>query len=145
MIRKGLYKHGWFSRTKEKSIAFWGRANGWVMWAASEALLYLPKDHPAYSEIMKIYKNHIDGLLKYQDEDGMWHQVSDHPGSYEESSCTAMFIIGLARGVNNGWLDKSYKKLALKSWIALTKKIEDGIVHGICRGTGMGNDIEVSL
>ena len=72
----------------------------------------------------------------------MWHQVLDHPESYEESSCTAMFIIGLARGVNNGWLDKSYKKLALKSWIALTKKIEDGIVHGICRGTGMGNDIE---
>ena len=63
---KGLYKHGWFSRTKEKSIAFWGRANGWVMWAASEALLYLPNHDPAYSEIMKIYKNHIDGLLKYQ-------------------------------------------------------------------------------
>jgi unsaturated rhamnogalacturonyl hydrolase len=139
---KNLYKHGWFSRTNKKSIAFWGRANGWVMWAVSEALLYLPKDHPAYSEIMEIYKNHINGLLDYRDEDGMWHQVLDHPESYEESSCTAMFILGLARGVNNGWLDKSYKKFAVKSWNALTKKIDNGIVHGICRGTGMRNDLE---
>ena len=29
----GLYKHCWFSKTKEKSVAYWGRANGWVIWA----------------------------------------------------------------------------------------------------------------
>ncbi len=69
----------------------------------------------------------------------MWHQVLNHPESYEESSCTAMFILGIARGVNNGWLDKSYSEYALKGWNALSKKIDNGIVHGICRGTGMGD------
>ncbi len=60
----GLYKHCWFSKTKEKSVAYWGRANGWVIWAVTEALQILPKDHPQYSRIMSIYKEHVKGLLK---------------------------------------------------------------------------------
>ena len=138
----GLYKHGWFSKTNKKSAVFWGRANGWIMWAVSEALLFLPKDHEGYSDILNIYKKHIEGLIKYQDGSGMWHQVLNHPESYEESSCTAMFILGIARGINNGWLDKSYSEYALKGWNALSKKIDNGIVHGICRGTGMGDKLE---
>ncbi len=140
---KRLYKHGWFSRTKKTSPVFWGRANGWIMWAVSEALSLLPKDYEGYSDIMKIYKEHVDGLIKYHDKSGMWHQVLDHPESYEETSCTAMFILGIARGVNNGWLDRKYSHAAVKGWNALTNKIEpDGIVHGICRGTGMGDNLE---
>jgi rhamnogalacturonyl hydrolase YesR len=140
---KKLFKHGWFSKTGETSSTFWGRANGWIMWAVTEILMYLPGDHPAYKEIMSIYKNHIDGLISYQDSSGIWHQVIDYPESYEETSCTAMFILGIARGVNNGWLNDSYKKYALKGWEALSRKIEPGgIVHGICRGTGIGEDVE---
>lgn len=140
---KQLFKHGWFSKTNKTSVAFWGRANGWVMWALTEALLYMPKEHEKYPAIMKIYKDHIDGLIKYQAQNGMWHQVLDHPESYEESSCTAMFVLGIARGINNGWLNSSYKSSAVKGWNALTEKIEPGgIVHGICRGTGIGNDLE---
>jgi unsaturated rhamnogalacturonyl hydrolase len=138
-----LFKHGWFSEKKETSVAFWGRANGWVMWAISEALMKMPKNHSDYNSIMKIYISHLEGLLKHQGKSGMWHQVIDHYDSYEESSCTAMFIIGLTRGVNNGWIDHSYSEYAVKAWDALTKKIEpDGIVHGICRGTGIGYDLE---
>ena len=92
--------------------------------------------------LLNIYKNHIEGLIKYQDRSGMWHQVLNHPESYEESSCTAMFILGIARGINNGWLNKSYSEYALKGWNALSKKIDNGIVHGICRGTGMGDNLE---
>lgn len=141
--KKNLYKHGWFSKTGETSIAFWGRANGWIIWALSEALLHLPKNLKEYSEIMTIYKSLVDGLIKYQDKSGMWHQVLDHPESYEETSCTAMFVLGIARGVNNKWLNESYSDYAFKGWNALTKKIEpEGIVHGICRGTGIGENLE---
>ena len=97
-----LVYHGWFNETKQHSAVHWGRANGWMIWAVSEALLRLPEDHPAYLKIMDNYRNHIDGLLACQDRDGMWHQVLDHPESYEETSCTAMFILAIARGVRNG-------------------------------------------
>lgn len=140
---KGLMKHGWFSRTGETSVAFWGRANGWVVWAMSEALLHLPKDHSEFERIRSLFGKHIRGLAKYQDESGMWHQVLDHPNSYEETSCTAMYVAGMARGVLNNWIDDKYRDNALKGWRALQQVIAaDGTVHGICRGTGIGDSFE---
>lgn len=138
----GLYKHGWFEPEQQTSVAFWGRANGWVAWASSEALLYLPQSHPQYGRILELFQDHMAGLSRYQDESGMWHQVLDHPQSYEETSCTAMFVLAMARGVRQGWLDNKYKSHARRGWQALEQKIDaDGTVHGICRGTGIGNSL----
>lgn len=142
---KGLFKHGWFSQTQKTSAVFWGRANGWIMWAISEALIYLPKNNPEYKSILKIYREFVEGLIKYQDKDGMWHQVLDHPESYKETSCTAMFVLGISRGVLNNWLPENYKQYALKGWHALLGNINNGIVKNICVGTGIGKDINFYL
>ena len=37
----------------------------------------------------------MEALAGYQDPSGMWHQVLDHPETFEETSCTAMFTLGL--------------------------------------------------
>lgn len=138
-----LYKHAWFDFSKEKSVAFWGRANGWVIWATSDALLNIPKTHKDYNLIKKIFAKHIEGLTKVQNPDGMWHQVLDREDSFKETSCTAMFIIGLSRGIKNGWISKSYEKSLLSAWNALKQRItSDGIVKDITRGTGVGFDLE---
>lgn len=139
----GLYKHGWFQKRNEKSVAYWGRANGWIVWANSELLMHLPKEHQSYKKILSNYKKHIKGLLKQQSETGMWHQVLDKHDSFKETSCSAMYIMGILRGVNNGWIDKSYKQNALKAWEDLKKNIkDDGTVIDICRGTGIGYDLQ---
>lgn len=143
---KGLFNHGWFSPTGETSPVFWGRANGWVVWAISEALTHLPREHADYRQILGIFQKHIAGLVKYQDPSGMWHQVLDHPESYEETSCTAMFVLGMARGLRHNWLDESYQENVLKGWESLKTKVDqDGTVHGICRGTGIGPDLDFYL
>jgi rhamnogalacturonyl hydrolase YesR len=140
---KQLYKHAWFDFSKEKSVAYWGRANGWIIWATSDAMLNLPQNHKNYNDIKKIFSKHIDGLIKVQNENGMWHQLLDRKDSFEETSCTAMFIIGLARGIKNGWIKKSYEKNLMLAWNALKSKIsEDGVVRDITRGTGIGNNLE---
>lgn len=140
---KKLYKHAWFDFSKEKSVAFWGRANGWIIWATSDALLNIPKTHKGYNLIKKIFVKHIEGLIKVQNPDGMWHQVLDRDDSFKETSCTAMFMIGLARGIKNGWISKSYEKNLLHAWEELKKRItSDGIVKDITRGTGVGDDLE---
>jgi len=139
----GLYFHGWYNKRSENTPVRWGRANGWIVWATSEALLHMPENHPEYKKILNIYRDHMKALATYQDDSGMWHQVIDHPETFEESSCTAMFTLGLARGVRMGWLKKEYKKQALKGWTALQKKIgADGKVIDICRGTGIGADVD---
>jgi len=139
----GLYFHGWYKQREENTPVRWGRANGWIIWATSEALMHIPEKHKDYKKILKIYRKHMEALAAVQAESGMWHQVLDHPETFEESSCTAMFTLGMARGVRMGWLPKSYKEKALKGWEALQQKIaEDGTVIDICRGTGIGNDVE---
>ena len=138
---KKLYKHGWFSTTNKKSNVFWGRANGWVVWATSEALKYIPKDNKSYKSIERIFVNHIEGILATQDKSGMWHQVLNDNNSFEETSCTAMFIIGISRGIMSGIVDKKYTVNILKAWNALQSKISStGIVKDICCGTGIGPD-----
>lgn len=140
---RGLYKHGLFGNTKEKSIAYWGRANGWIVWATSEALLHIPKTHKDYKKIENIFKEHLEGIIKYQSKTGMWHQILDKPESFKETSCTAMFIIGILRGIDNGWIEKKYKDNAMMAWDELKTKItKDGTVKDICRGTGIGYDLE---
>lgn len=137
----GLYRHGWFSNTKTQSPVFWGRANGWIAWATAELLSALPVNHPLYKTILNNFRKHIAGVLKYQSADGMWRQVLDNPGSYEETSCTAMFVLAMARGLRMGWLNDTYKPAVQKGWKALAARIgNDGIVHGICRGTEIGPD-----
>lgn len=140
---RGLYKHAWFSKSNEKSKIFWGRANGWVVWATSELLANMSKNHSRYKQIKKIFIDHLNGLIKYQSESGMWHQILDDKSSFEETSCTSMFIVGLSRAIVDGMIDKKYYANVMNAWKALQNNIsKDGIVKDICCGTGIGYSTE---
>lgn len=139
--RTGLYRHGWHDLEKRQSSVAWGRANGWVIWATSEVLRYLPTSHPLRGEILNIYRQHLRAIVAYQAPSGLWHQVLDRPDSYEETSCTAMFIIGLARGIRMGVLDDGFMQPLKNAWLGLQTRISgDGIVKDICRGTEMSDE-----
>lgn len=139
----GLYKHAWFDHQQQQSAAYWGRANGWVAWATVELLAKLPKTHPAYKQVLSNFRQHMKALLRYQNKNGFWHQVLDRSDSYEETSCTALFTLALARGIREGWLSTAYQKNAFAGWAAIQTKIdENGVVHGICQGTDIGYDQE---
>lgn len=139
----GLYKHAWFDYTKQQSAAYWGRANGWIAWANAELLAKLPKTHPDYKQLLSNFKQQMKTLVNYQNKNGFWCQVLNRADSYEETSCTALFTLALARGVREGWLSTSYRKNAFAGWKAVKSKIgENGVVHGICQGTELGDDDE---
>ena len=126
---------------------FWGRGDGWFAAGMSELLRSLPADHPQRSRIMDGYKKMMRSLVHFQEPDGMWHQLIDHPESFEESSSTGMFTFALITGVKNGWLDEeTYGPPARKAWIALAGYVDqDGNLTGICVGTGKKNDLEYYL
>jgi len=57
-----------------------------------------------------------------------------------------MYCLAIARGVRNGWLNQDLAEYAVKAWDALQNKIKDsGTVVGICRGTGIGGDLDFYL
>jgi rhamnogalacturonyl hydrolase YesR len=113
----------------------------------AELLSELPKKHPQRARILEGYRKTMASLLKYQDADGVWHQLIDHPESYQESSSTAMFTFAMITGVKKGWLkDKAYAQAARKGWLGVNKFIDqEGLVDKVCVGTGQTNSLEFYL
>jgi rhamnogalacturonyl hydrolase YesR len=111
----------------------------------SELLSELPKNHPKRAAIMAGYLKMMATLLKYQDADGVWHQLIDRPDSYQESSCTAMFTFAMITGVKKGWLKgNEYAQAARKGWIGLNAKFidKDGLVDKVCVGTNKADNAD---
>jgi rhamnogalacturonyl hydrolase YesR len=138
-----VFRHCYYADRGQQSSTRWGRANGWVIWATTEALKHLPMDHPARPQIIVNFQQHMAGLVRLQDSSGMWHQILDERESYEETSCTAMYIIGMARGMKYGWLDARYEAPLQRAWNALAQRVSiEGIVRDITAGTSVSEDPE---
>jgi unsaturated rhamnogalacturonyl hydrolase len=138
----GLFMHGWVQGMQHHPVFHWARANGWALMAMAELLDVLPEDHPDRARILDLFRQHAAGLMATQGHAGLWHQLLDRRESYEETSATAMFVFGIARGINRGWLDPlAFGPTASLGWNAVTRKVNDkGQVEGTCVGTGMGWD-----
>ncbi|MBR5157951.1 MAG: glycoside hydrolase family 88 protein [Clostridia bacterium] len=120
----------------------WGRGNGWVFVAISDILENIPKDIVGREELLNLFKDFADGIVKKQDNEGLWHQVITRPDSYQETSCTGMFLLGLCRGVKNGWLGKEYEENIKRAFFGLLKNKIDkkGNIYDVCRGSGNSMD-----
>tara|TARA_B100001123_G_scaffold25852_1_gene27879 strand:- start:2962 stop:4647 length:1686 start_codon:yes stop_codon:yes gene_type:complete len=129
----GLWHHA-----PDSPIA-WGRGNGFAAAGLAETLTALPSDHSSYSTVLNIYRRHMEGLRLHQAPDGMWRQVIDLPGSYRETSVTALTLTAMARGIRYGWLDQSFQTVVTRAWRGLLAHIEkDGTLVDVCISTGAG-------
>jgi unsaturated rhamnogalacturonyl hydrolase len=137
---KHLLRHLWDVKTQAPAGEFWGRGNGWMVLAHVELLAALPKEHPRRAEVLAAFVKHQTGLRACADPKGGWHQVLDHPESWLETSATGMITYGMARGVNEGWLDGSFAETAQKGWSALQSKVTpEGDLLDVCGSTDTGD------
>ncbi len=117
----------------------WGRGNGFGALGLSELLTVLPPDHPDRAALLDAHRRHLAAMRAEQAPDGMWRQVVDEPGSYRETSVTAMTLTAMARGIRLGWLDESYRPVVDRAWRALLAHVaDDGTLVDVCIGTGAG-------
>ena len=129
-----------YDMNKQRSTGIpWGRGNGWVAFTFSELLSVLPEDHPDRPTLIAFFNTICRGYLELQDQDGMWHQVLTDADSYQESSCTAMFVYAFSRGIRYGWLEdpEIYISSVFKGWEGLIKTAIDarGNLYGVCSGS----------
>lgn len=138
----GIYMHGYVEGLRDHPELHWARANGWALMAMVEVLEVLPKNHKDYQAVEAQLRAHANGLARYQDKDGMWHQLIDRPDSYLETSATAIYTYAIARAVNRGYLDKEmFGPMVNLAWNAVAAKVNaKGEVEGVCVGTGMAFD-----
>jgi len=137
---KKLLRHLWDLKTQKPAGEFWGRGNGWTVLAHVELLAALPKNHPRREEVLAAFVKHMQGIRACADPAGGWHQVLDHSESWLETSATGMLTYGMARGVNEGWLDASFAETAKQGWKALQSKVTaDGDLLDVCGSTDTGD------
>lgn len=119
---------------------YWSRGNGWVVAALARTLEGLPKNDPHYDEYVSDFRAMLKALLPLQRKDGFWNvslMDPDHFGG-KETSGTALFVYGMAWGINHGLIDaKTYRAPMIKAWNAICKDAlhKDGFL-GFVQGTG---------
>jgi rhamnogalacturonyl hydrolase YesR len=121
---------------------FWGRGNGFAALGYSEALSYMPEDHPDRGAVLAIHVRHLDALSACQLSSGMLSEVLDFPGSYQEHTATSMVGYAVSRGLRRGWLDDQFRPMADLAWRGAAERIstDGGLVDG-CTGTGPQADL----
>ena len=119
---------------------YWSRGNGWVVAALVRVLNILPKDDAHRKEYLKTYLEMMKALLPIQRADGFWNASLHDPNNFggKETSGTALFVHGMAWGVNNGLLSaKKYTPALTNGWNAMaTEAVHPDGALGYVQGTG---------
>ncbi|MBC6997339.1 glycoside hydrolase family 88 protein [Cytophaga sp. FL35] len=140
---------GWADKETGKSANFWSRSLGWYIMALVDVLDFFPETHPKRVVLIEQLNQLSEALLKFQDESGVWYQVTNLPNrepNYLESSGSCMFAYGFSKGAEKGYLPSSYHQVALNIFDGIIKEfieVEDnGLVHitKICKSAGLGGD-----
>ena len=119
---------------------YWSRGNGWVVAALVRVLQDIPADEAHRATYAADLKAMCKALKACQREDGFWN-VSLHDESHfggKETTGTALFVYGMAWGINNGLLDrKEYLPVVVKAWNALVgEALHPNGFLGYVQGTG---------
>lgn len=140
----------WCSKDNGCSPSFWGRAIGWLAMAAIDTYELIPENFIEERTIIKdIAEKIADGIVRYQNKKGVWHQIVDKgelEGNYEEASCSCMFAYFLKRGVNINILPAAYDKFADRAITGIFNNFisedNNGRLHinNICLVAGLGPD-----
>ena len=140
----GLFRHA------RSAPFYWSRGNGFAALGYAEALTYLPASHPAYAELGRRHRRHLDALLRRQQPWGTFGELVDVPGAWGELTATAMIGYALARGLRSGRLPAAaaagYAAGLALCWRAVSERVDDagGVVDG-CISTGVMPDLRAYL
>ncbi|WP_232281017.1 glycoside hydrolase family 88 protein [Novosphingobium nitrogenifigens] len=123
---------GGLTRTK------WGRAQAWVLRGLVETLMAMPPQSREAEMVKPVLRQFGWDLLRFQDADGLWHEVVDEPSSYAETSATGMISYYFARAVVEGDLPEvPFAAAARRAYAGLLQRkvAADGRVFGGVRDT----------
>lgn len=152
----GLYFHAydsskkmfWADKNTGLSKNFWLRSLGWFSMALLDTLNIVDQKDANYEHLLKMYRDLIDAMLKYQSEEGMWYQVPNYPGrekNYLETSGSSIMAYCLLKGSRLGFLPKSYAEYGKKAFNGICEKYLSTVegemsLGGICLVAGLGPD-----
>jgi unsaturated rhamnogalacturonyl hydrolase len=134
----GLYRH------EPGTNMAWGRGNAFVALGLALVLTELPANHPGREHALQSYRTLMAKLLPLQDNDGLWRNVLDMPGTYAEFTATAIFGFALQRGLEKGWIKgRDYRHAVDQAWLAVNSRTSfNGTFIDVCESTARQNSNE---
>lgn len=130
---KGIVRTGLF--TGEPAKTYWCRSQGWLIWAISGLLRYLPPSHPYFKEAASAMKLIADGAVNYQSKQGGLHVLVNDPSTPEEVTGMAMVLASVKEGMRKGWIPNDYTTFCDKGWEFIKQSVDaEGKVHNAYTG-----------
>jgi unsaturated rhamnogalacturonyl hydrolase len=131
----GLYDQMYYPEQGSTNKIKWLRGMGWSAMALINILECLPDDSPAFLQVLYVYHKHVMGISAYQGKSGLWKHLVNHPESLDETSGSVYIVYAIARGINLGLLDPSYRDVAMAGWNGIkTKRQAGGSIAGSTSG-----------
>ncbi len=142
----GLFVHAWDDDAKQNipdEAIYWARGNGWIVAVTSWYLAWAPADHEGRELVLDVYRAQVDAWIEVQDSSGLFHTVLNHPedpDNYLETSASALFLHGAARGLHSGVLEpETYRDAVIAAHDGVVSRIvEDGDGRLTVEGTSFG-------
>lgn len=128
----GLAKTMYLRDQERLGDTYWARASGWLMWAMTSLLRFLPENDPRRAGFIADLRALARGVQKTQDASGGLHVLLDDESTPLETTGTAMFADGVHEAIRRGWLDGAeFRPAVEKGWAFVRKNITDdgNIVH----------------
>jgi rhamnogalacturonyl hydrolase YesR len=128
LVRTGLVKG-------EPGSTYWCRSQGWLIWAISGLLRYLPQNHPYFKKAAATMKLIADGAAKYQTANGAFHVLVDDASTPEEVTGMAMVVASVKEGMRKEWIPNEYNDFCNKGWEYIQKSVDaEGKLHNVYTG-----------
>jgi unsaturated rhamnogalacturonyl hydrolase len=141
----GWFVHAVYTEFPQDPGVFWARANAWIVAAAYDHLRARRARGERLPELEASAKRLVDAALAAQDPaSGLWWTVPNRPGeTYLETSASALFAFGMARGVRAGYLGAEVLPAVARAMDGVRAQIrvgEDGqpVIAGISGPTNVG-------
>lgn len=118
---------------------YWSRGNGWVYAALVRCMSEISTKDKDYKALKRDFLLMSRALLKCQREDGFWNpSLVSTNYAMRETSGTALFLYGMAWGIQHGLLkEKDYMPACQRAWEGMVRDAvhKDGFL-GWMQGTG---------
>ncbi len=141
----GVLFHGYFcAEQSHKSSARWTRGNAWITVGTPLILAEIQEMVAVPAEIGERYQRLVDGLVKFQADNGLWHTVMDQPAFYQETSGSAGIACGILKSIHAGVLPaEGYLPVVEKAIRGVLGTLTpEGTITGVSGGTPIMHTIE---
>jgi len=133
--KRQLLAHIWDEGAQKLTDArAWGGGHGWAAAGLSRVIASLPREREAdRKRLAEFARAIIDGCLRHERADGLFHDVVDDEATFTETNLAQMLAYAIYRGVKDGWLEPVYRARADRMREAARGKMDaEGFVQGVC-------------